>query len=130
MVARINSKIVPKKTTNLLTVGVLDIYGFEIFEDNSFEQVWEWRWIGAAVVWKGLAGSGSGLTAYLHVSVVATTARPFSTPPPTPAYFPLLVAQFCINYANEKLQQLFINNVLRQEQVRDRLPIGGGEEGG
>jgi len=45
-----------------LTVGILDIYGFEIFQQNGFEQ-------------------------------------------------------FCINYVNEKLQQIFIELTLKAEQV-------------
>ena len=50
------------KSENLLNIGILDIYGFEIFNQNGFEQ-------------------------------------------------------FCINYVNEKLQQIFIELTLKGEQV-------------
>lgn len=46
---------------NLISIGILDIYGFEIFGRNGFEQ-------------------------------------------------------FCINYVNEKLQQIFIELTLKSEQ--------------
>lgn len=65
IVAQVNSAIDPSTSdayvANSTVIGVLDIYGFEIFGKNSFEQ-------------------------------------------------------FCINYCNEKLQQLFIELVLQQEQ--------------
>lgn len=50
------------KNENMLNIGILDIYGFEIFNENGFEQ-------------------------------------------------------FCINYVNEKLQQIFIELTLKAEQV-------------
>ncbi|NXH12018.1 MYO1G protein, partial [Bucco capensis] len=67
IVGRINASIATRGYDARLhgkstVIGVLDIYGFEIFDTNSFEQ-------------------------------------------------------FCINYCNEKLQQLFIELILRQEQA-------------
>ncbi|XP_034286415.1 unconventional myosin-Ig isoform X2 [Pantherophis guttatus] len=66
IVTRINAIIAvkdydPRIHGKNTVIGVLDIYGFEIFDNNSFEQ-------------------------------------------------------FCINYCNEKLQQLFIELILQQEQ--------------
>uniref|UniRef100_A0A8B9KT13 Myosin ID n=1 Tax=Astyanax mexicanus TaxID=7994 RepID=A0A8B9KT13_ASTMX len=58
-------------------IGVLDIYGFEIFQNNRF----------------------SSITFYLYLF-----------------FFCFSFEQFCINYCNEKLQQLFIQLVLKQEQ--------------
>lgn len=61
LVAVIN-KAMEVQTEKMLNIGILDIYGFEIFDSNGFEQ-------------------------------------------------------FCINFVNEKLQQIFIELTLKAEQV-------------
>ncbi|KAJ7070755.1 microfilament motor [Mycena amicta] len=68
IVSRINVSMKPRSAHTQI-VGILDIFGFEIFEDNSFEQL-------------------------------------------------------CINYVNEKLQQIFIELTLKTEQeeyVREQI---------
>ncbi|KAF8952435.1 class II myosin [Haplosporangium bisporale] len=68
IVSRVNVSL-RQRGAHAYTIGVLDIYGFEIFEENSFEQL-------------------------------------------------------CINYVNEKLQQIFIELTLKTEQeeyVREKI---------
>ncbi|KAI0828874.1 myosin class I heavy chain [Trametes gibbosa] len=68
IVSKVNVSMKPRSATAQL-IGILDIFGFEIFEDNSFEQL-------------------------------------------------------CINYVNEKLQQIFIELTLKTEQeeyVREQI---------
>lgn len=66
LVAEINKAMETQQSQNLLNIGILDIYGFEIFNSNGFEQ-------------------------------------------------------FCINFVNEKLQQIFIELTLKAEQVEIRI---------
>ena len=65
LVYKLNDSLENRSKTRKTLMGLLDIYGFEIFEKNSFEQ-------------------------------------------------------FCINYCNEKLQQLFIELTLKSEQEEYR----------
>ncbi|XP_040106859.1 unconventional myosin-Ih [Oryx dammah] len=62
LVNKINASLVNKDFTGKTVIGLLDIYGFEVFDKNGFEQ-------------------------------------------------------FCINYCNEKLQQLLIERTLKAEQA-------------
>uniref|UniRef100_A0A3P9PA17 Unconventional myosin-Ih-like n=1 Tax=Poecilia reticulata TaxID=8081 RepID=A0A3P9PA17_POERE len=66
LVNKINESLVNQDSSRKMVVGLLDIYGFEVFSVNSFEQ-------------------------------------------------------FCINYCNEKLQQLFIQLTLKSEQEEYEL---------
>nr|XP_025042231.1 unconventional myosin-Ih [Pelodiscus sinensis] len=66
LVNKINGSLANKDLTRKTVIGLLDIYGFEVFETNSFEQ-------------------------------------------------------FCINYCNEKLQQLLIEMTLKAEQEEYEL---------
>ncbi|WBW70616.1 myosin type I [Schizosaccharomyces osmophilus] len=69
IVERVNRALVTSDRSANTSIGILDIYGFEIFENNSFEQL-------------------------------------------------------CINYVNEKLQQIFIELTLKTEQeeyVREQI---------
>ena len=64
-----------------LVIGVLDIYGFEIFENNR-------------------------LISFVLLTLTMRKKKFLSSS----------FEQLCINYCNEKLQQLFIELVLKQEQ--------------
>jgi myosin-1 len=64
----VNNAMVVNTNQHMLNISILDIYGFEIFDHNGFEQ-------------------------------------------------------FCINYVNEKLQQIFIELTLKAEQVYKLLRI-------
>lgn len=71
-------------------IGVLDIYGFEIFQNNRFEAF--------PPVLKRLFFASKTEHSFLLCFLFCS------------------FEQFCINYCNEKLQQLFIQLVLKQEQ--------------
>ena len=86
IVEAINKVLV--KTTTAVSLGVLDIYGFEIFEVAIL-----------FVLTLFLGWAGPELIDYLF---------PFSQKNG--------FEQFCINYVNEKLQQIFIELTLRAEQ--------------
>ena len=62
LVSRVNEAMKNQSKQKMLSIGILDIYGFEIFQKNGFEQ-------------------------------------------------------FCINFVNEKLQQIFIELTMKAEQV-------------
>ena len=67
---RVNQAMKNESKQKMQSIGILDIYGFEIFQKNGFEQ-------------------------------------------------------FCINFVNEKLQQIFIELTMKAEQVMGDEKISG-----
>ena len=87
-------------------IGILDIYGFEIFAKNGFEQA-----RGAGLCVPCDCEHGGLLFVDFHDKF------PFTFPPPILLSFvATTAAQLCINYVNEKLQQIFIELTLKSEQ--------------
>ena len=84
-------------------MGVLDIYGFEIFQ-----------------VVTGTTYTHARAFTRAHQRTNASVLTQCLCAPP------LLqingFEQFCINFVNEKLQQIFIELTLKAEQVRSRSP--------
>ena len=66
LVMRVNQAMKNESKQKMQSIGILDIYGFEIFQKNGFEQ-------------------------------------------------------FCINFVNEKLQQIFIELTMKAEQVMGEM---------
>lgn len=81
LVSAVNDAMSKDDQQESLVIAVLDIYGFEIFQKNGFEQVC--------------------CRNYTVISVLTLVP---------------CCAQFCINYVNEKLQQIFIELTLKKEQ--------------
>ena len=109
-------------------IGVLDIYGFEIFENNRFaSNVWiQSHTFLPFLLLPQFTLSLCNISFFISSPLVHLL--PFlsfvSLLPPFPpsSHFILSFSflssfeQLCINYCNEKLQQLFIELVLKQEQ--------------
>nr|CAD7442721.1 unnamed protein product [Timema bartmani] len=79
LVRRLNDSLKPQTARKNAVMGILDIYGFEIFERNGYVK---------------------------NNNVYVIGHKPFSSS----------FEQFCINFCNEKLQQLFIELTLKSEQ--------------
>lgn len=84
LVQRLNESMACKLPEDKLVIGVLDIYGFEIFpvRSNTHTHIHEREKL------------------FFHLLFAQTNS----------------FEQFCINYCNEKLQQVFIERTLKTEQ--------------
>ena len=86
VVAKVNDSVEMEDSgVDCIVIGVLDIYGFEIFKLNRYVNL------------------GMGMETVHIMSLYI--------------FWNFSFEQFCINYCNEKLQQLFIQLVLKREQV-------------
>ena len=105
IVAHLNAYMAPPdagsaadKETNLF-VGLLDVFGFENFEFNSFEQVC----------------AASRRSRLPVVASAPSVCVPLFSAHPTFASA-TVVGQLCINFTNERLQQQFIDALVKLQQ--------------
>ncbi|OWK61180.1 Unconventional myosin-Ih [Lonchura striata] len=93
LVNKINGSLANKDSTQKTVIGLLDIYGFEVLDTNRYG-----LFLGFGVTW--------GYRTFLHEFLSVPSAQQ---------------GKFCINYCNEKLQQLLIEMTLKAEQEEYEL---------
>ncbi|XP_020256915.1 protein OPAQUE1-like isoform X3 [Asparagus officinalis] len=103
LVETINTSVGQDRNSRV-QIGVLDIYGFECFKNNSIS-------FSHHVVWS-IFGNGTKMAQFGRTSFYKDTGGGHGGYPKCKHHF----EQFCINFANEKLQQHFNEHVFKKEQ--------------
>lgn len=99
IVARVNA-VLQQRGASKYTVGVLDIYGFEIFEVRNTAYTSGFSYVKKVFI--------DNIDLLMRIWILQKNS----------------FEQLCINYVNEKLQQIFIELTLKAEQeeyVREQI---------